>query len=125
MSAYYGCVKCQTHHWEGEPLYETHMFHQDKHSVRQGVNPDPRIEFMAMAKRYNLPVRDWKPQKSARIVQFENDYFTYSVEGYYPPGNVFTLSAFSKADGEKKGMMKGSAAELCAAFKRGSVIQTL
>ena len=29
----YGCVKCQTYHVEGDPLYEAHLYFQSKHGT--------------------------------------------------------------------------------------------
>lgn len=27
----YGCVKCQTRHYEYEPIFEQHKYHESKH----------------------------------------------------------------------------------------------
>jgi hypothetical protein len=32
---YYGCVKCQAYHFEGEPLFQEHILDQSKHGIQQ------------------------------------------------------------------------------------------
>lgn len=31
----YGCVRCQTYHTEGQPLFAEHIMSQSKHGVRE------------------------------------------------------------------------------------------
>lgn len=32
---YYGCCKCQKHHYEPDPLYTEHLAHQSKHGLQR------------------------------------------------------------------------------------------
>jgi hypothetical protein len=39
----YGCVKCQTWHYdnqEGKKLYQEHILYQSKHGITRQVNPE-------------------------------------------------------------------------------------
>jgi len=36
---YYGCVECQQYHYQGDPLYDAHIWRQDKHGLRRGQHP--------------------------------------------------------------------------------------
>lgn len=42
---YYGCTKCQKHHYSDEPIYKQHIYFQDKHSIRE-MRVERRIEML-------------------------------------------------------------------------------
>jgi hypothetical protein len=116
VSAYYGCVRCQQSHWEGDGKFDTHMMNQDKHSVRQGYNPDPRAEFVAMARRYHIPMRNIV-NESVRIVNFEINDFKVQIDGYHKNFS-FVANTFLVGESEKLSTMSGNAHELCHAIQR-------
>lgn len=33
--AYYGCTRCQRHHYEGTALFEKHLYWQSKHGIQE------------------------------------------------------------------------------------------
>ena len=37
---YYGCVRCQREHRQGQPEFEAHIFDQSKHGIRERPDPD-------------------------------------------------------------------------------------
>lgn len=41
QATYYGCVWCQSFHFEGDPLYAQHLLGQSKHGLQRGLRPRP------------------------------------------------------------------------------------
>lgn len=56
----YGCVKCQTRHTEGEPLYSAHLFHQSKHGIDMRLTDElhaVQVELAALLRLPSLTIR--------------------------------------------------------------------
>jgi hypothetical protein len=44
---HYGCVKCQTRHYEDEDIFAEHIWHQSKHGI-DSISMEKRIEIVMM-----------------------------------------------------------------------------
>jgi len=44
QATYYGCVECQSFHFEGDPMYRKHLWRQSKHGLQIGLRPRVDLE---------------------------------------------------------------------------------
>ena len=58
----YGCVKCQTRHYEYEPIFEEHKYHESKHGHQ--IVPLPVDKHAGSCSMCHRKHRDHSPEQA-------------------------------------------------------------